>query len=148
MRRTRVLLAVSAAAATAVVVAGCGGAGGGSGQDDQGASTPSSSSPSNSVGPTVGTSKTKPPTARPTDTHIDTTLTGTAVRGVEPGCIGIKAKGKTYQLSGDEARELAKSGGEGQSLGKVKVSGHFAPKGMASTCMMGDIFVVVKLKKV
>lgn len=146
MRRTRVLLAVSAAAATAAVVAGCG-SGGGSGQDDQGASTPASSSPSNSVGPTAGPSKTKPPTSQPTDTHIDTSLTGTAVRGVEPGCVGIKAKGKTYQLSGDKARELAKSGGEGQQLGKVKVSGHFAPKGMASTCMMGDVFVVVKLKK-
>ncbi|MBO0827898.1 MAG: hypothetical protein J2P24_08955, partial [Streptosporangiales bacterium] len=76
-------------------------------------------------------------------------LTGTAVRGAEPGCVGLKtADGHAYELTGDAPRRLAGGGGGYQAkLGKVQVTGHFASAGMASHCMMGRVFVVSKLQK-
>ncbi|MQA01331.1 MAG: hypothetical protein GEV07_00925 [Streptosporangiales bacterium] len=136
-RRSAVL--AGAAVAVTLAVAGCGGGG----EPDQGNTSPSRSSSAHTPGPTTSVG----PTGTPTATHIDETLTGMAVRGVEPGCVGLKAAGETYQLSGDEARALSKRAGNDQQLGRVRVAGHFAPKGAASTCMMGRIFVVVKLTK-
>ncbi|HEX6446449.1 MAG TPA: hypothetical protein VF053_15240 [Streptosporangiales bacterium] len=163
MRTRRSLSAAAAslglAAAVAALVAGCGaGATGDSGAtasatssvaqpSSSSASPPATTSPT--TGPTVpsGTPSTSKP---PLTTGGKATLTGTAVRGAEPGCVGLKTSdGRSYELAGDAPRQLAQGGGGGYQakLGKVRVTGHFASAGMASHCMMGRIFVVSKLEK-
>lgn len=164
MRAKRSLSATAAsvglAAAVAALVAGCGGGG----TSDSGATASATSSV---VEPTMVTStKVHPPTPTsqgptapsgspssskpPLTTGKKATLTGTAMRGAEPGCVGLKtADGRSYELAGDAPKKLAQGSGGGYQakLGKVKVTGHFASAGMASHCMMGRIFVVGKLKK-
>lgn len=151
MRAHRVVLSLGVAVATsAVVLAGCGATDGAGGSPEGASSSASTSATLPSQGPTGSSSggpePSEPSRAKPTVTGKTVTITGTAVRGVEPGCVGLKAKGKTYELAGDEAKSLAK-GGSGQNLGKVRVTGRHAPKGMVSHCMMGQVFVVTKLTK-
>lgn len=155
MSAHRVLLPFGVAvAASAVLLAGCARTDGAGESAGDASSSPASSSPATSateptIGPTgssSGPEPSEPSHVKPTVTGKTVTLTGTAVRGVEPGCVGLRAKGKTYELAGDEAKALAK-GGSSENLGKVRVTGRHAPKGMVSHCMMGQVFVVTKLKK-
>ncbi|MQA78948.1 MAG: hypothetical protein GEV10_10810 [Streptosporangiales bacterium] len=155
MSAHRVLLPFGVAvAASAVLLAGCGGTDGAGGSADGASSSASTSVPATSAtepstgpsGSSSGPEPSEPSHTKPTVTGKTVTITGTAVRGVEPGCVGLRAKGKTYELAGDEAKALAK-GGSSENLGKVRVTGRHAPKGMVSHCMMGEVFVVTKLTK-
>lgn len=94
-----------------------------------------------------------PPTPAPTSSGAPTsgaptsgggrrTLTGTAYVGAEPSCVGLRAGGDSYELTGEPVRALDRGGGYGQPLGRVRVVGHLAPMTMMSHCMMGRIFVV------
>jgi hypothetical protein len=153
-------VSVGLAAAVAALVAGCGG-GGTSNSGATASATSSVVQPSSSTarpptspmptsqGPTApsGSPSTSKP---PLTTGGKAILTGTAVRGAEPGCVGLKTTGgQSYELAGDAPRKLAaqEGGGYEAKLGKVKVTGHFASAGMASHCMMGRIFVVSELEK-
>lgn len=152
MRCTRSLLAPVASAAVAVAVAALA-AGCGSGTSNSGATASATSSVVRPSSPTTGPTapSSGPSTSRPPlTTGKKTTLTGTAVRGAEPGCVGLKtSNGRSYELAGDAPRKYAQDAGGGYEakLGKVKVTGHFASAGMASHCMMGRIFVVSDLEK-
>ena len=86
------------------------------------------------------------PSSAPTSPAASQTLIGTAYQGAEPGCIGLRVGATSYELTGNPVTTLPHDG-YGQTLGRVRVTGHLAPPTLASHCMMGRIFDVDTLTK-
>lgn len=74
------------------------------------------------------------------------TFIGTAYQGAEPGCVGLRVGNTSYELTGKPVSRLPQRG-YGQTLGRVRVVGHFARPTLVSHCMMGRIVVVDTLTK-
>jgi hypothetical protein len=132
MRRTAAVLLLAAA-----VVTGCGNATPGSGSGSgTGSGAPPTTAPVTPP-PTLPTSALPTPPPEPTGTL---TLTGVVERGVEPGCLVLRAGGRSYTLLG----RTGSSPATGVPLSvPVKVVGSVAT-GMASYCQQGTLIKVVR----
>jgi hypothetical protein len=131
MRRTAAVLLLAAA-----VVTGCGNATPGSGSGSGTGSGAPTTAPV-TLPPTLPTSALPTPPPEPTGTL---TLTGVVERGVEPGCLVLRAGGRSYTLLG----RTGSSPATGVPLSvPVKVVGSVAT-GMASYCQQGTLIKVVR----
>jgi hypothetical protein len=133
MRRAAAVLLLAAALAT-----GCGNASSGTAGSGSAGSPPASGSVTPQ--PTLPTSALPTPPPEPTGTL---TLTGVAERGVEPGCVVLRAGGQSYTLLGRT--------GAGPATGvplsvPVKVVASVAT-GMASYCQQGTLLKVVRVTR-
>jgi hypothetical protein len=128
---------LAAALLLAGLATGCATTGSGSGSP---ATSASPAAPTSVPPPTLPTSALPTPPPEPTGTL---TLTGVAARGVEPGCVVLKAGGKSYTLLSGSGSTPA----TGVPLSvPVKVVGSVAT-GMASYCQQGTLIKVVRVSR-
>jgi hypothetical protein len=126
----------------AVLAAGCATTGSGSGGPSSvpAPTLPTSALPTSALPTPPPTSALPAPPPEPTGTL---TLTGVVERGVEPGCLVLKASGKSYTLLSGSGSSPA----TGVPLSvPVQVVGSVAT-GMASYCQQGTLLKVVRVSR-